>query len=198
MSDQGAPVRLGLVGCGRLASSGYLPALALCSGVRLAAVTDLDTDRATALVAEAAAAGHGEVVVARSIAELVAAGPLDGVLVATPVAAHLGDAQDIAAAGLPVLVEKPPAPDAASAAELAKLEPTPFVAFNRRFDPGARAVRAAIGSRARGGGVLEVEAAITYRRGSWGAHTVTDDALLDLGPHLVDWVRWSTGAEILR
>ena len=29
-------------------------------------------------------------------------------------------------------------------------------------------------------------AEIAYRRGGWGAHAVADDALLDLGPHLVD------------
>jgi predicted dehydrogenase len=37
---------------------------------------------------------------------------------------------------------------------------------------------------------------ISYRRGGWGAHTVRDDALTDLGPHLVDMARWLTGADV--
>ena len=37
---------------------------------------------------------------------------------------------------------------------------------------------------------------ISYRRGGWGAHTVHDDALTDLGPHLVDLARWLTGADV--
>ena len=31
---------------------------------------------------------------------------------------------------------------------------------------------------------------------SWRAHAVHDDALADLGPHLVDWARWLTGGEV--
>ncbi len=38
---------------------------------------------------------------------------------------------------------------------------------------------------------------LRYRRASWGAHTVGDEALLDLGPHLVDLTRWLTGDEVI-
>ena len=37
---------------------------------------------------------------------------------------------------------------------------------------------------------------IGYRRAGWAAHTAVDDALLDLGPHLVDLARWLTRAEV--
>jgi len=36
------------------------------------------------------------------------------------------------------------------------------------------------------GAAAELELEIRYRRRSWRAHEVRDDALLDLGPHLVD------------
>ena len=49
----------------------------------------------------------------------------------------------------PTLVEKPPAVDAADAAGLAAISPAPWVGFNRRFDPGAAAVRAAVAGRRR-------------------------------------------------
>ena len=42
------------------------------------------------------------------------------------------------AAGVPVLVEKPPAPDLAGAADLVPLSPTPWLGFQRRFRPRAR------------------------------------------------------------
>ena len=96
--------------------------------------------------------------------------------------------------GLPVLVEKPPAPDRAGAAALAALEPAPYVAFNRRFDPAIAALRAATPA----GAEVAVVAEIAYRRGGWGAHAVADDALLDLGPHLVDLARWITKADVTR
>ena len=70
-----------------------------------------------------------------------------------------------AAAGVPVLVEKPPAPDRAGAAALAALDPAPYVAFNRRFDPAIAALRAATPA----GAEVAVAAEIAYRRGGWGA-----------------------------
>jgi predicted dehydrogenase len=127
-----------------------------------------------------------------SAEELVAAGGVDAVVLASPAAAHLTDARVATAAGLPVLVEKPPAPDLGGAVELAALEPAPWIGFNRRFDQGVAELRAAVPRRAEVGVVLE----ISYRRAGWGAHTVRDDALTDLGPHLVDLARWLTGADV--
>jgi predicted dehydrogenase len=40
--------------------------------------------------------------------------------------------------------------------------------------------------------------ALAYRRRSWAAHVVSDEALLDLGPHLCDLARWLTRSEVLR
>ncbi|HEX5367457.1 MAG TPA: Gfo/Idh/MocA family oxidoreductase [Acidimicrobiales bacterium] len=183
-----APVELGLVGCGRLAELGYLPALALVPQVRLVAVADPDPDRRAAV----AAAGEG-VATFPDAAALLAGATVDGLVVATPAAAHVDVAEAAASAGVLALVEKPPAPDAAGAARLATLAPAPVVGFNRRFDPGAAAVRAAVPGR----GDVDLRATIAYRRRGWAAHTVADDALADLGPHLVDWARWITGSEVV-
>ena len=108
----------------------------------------------------------------------------------SPASAHVADAGRAGAAGVAVLVEKPPAPDAAGAAALAALDP-PWVGFNRRFDPGAPRAHA-VPTTDRSTSHLEIR----YRRQSWGAHAVHDDALPDLGPHLVDWARWLTGSEV--
>ena len=72
-----------------------------------------------------------------------------------------------ATAGVAVLVEKPPALDAAGAAALAALTPPPWVGFNRRYDPGAQRVRAAIPAE----GDVDLRLEISYRRRSWRAHS---------------------------
>lgn len=194
----GPDVRLGLVGCGRLAVAGYLPALAETPGVRLVAVADPDPARRGALASLAAAAGCGPsarvpVRAFPDAAALLDGAEVDALVLASPAAAHVADAERAAAAGVPTLVEKPPAVDAAGARALAALDPPPRVGFNRRFDPGAGRVRSAVPA----GGDLDLRLEIGYRRAGWGAHAVHDDALLDLGPHLIDWARWISGAEVV-
>ncbi len=181
------PVRIGLVGAGRLAQVGYLPAAAAARDVVLAAVAEPDPLRRGRLAALA-----GGLPAFADAAALLDGADVDALVLATPAAVHLDDARRAAARGLPVLVEKPPAPDRAGAAALAALDPAPYVAFNRRFDPAIAALRAATPA----GAEVSVVAEIAYRRGGWSPHAVADDALLDLGPHLVDLARWITGAEV--
>lgn len=188
----GGPFRLGLVGCGRLAEAGYVPALERAPGVELVAVADPDPIRRERVAAAAGAAGLGAPRMHRSASTLLARTDVDGLVLASPAAAHLDDAELAAGAGVAVLVEKPPAPDAAGAAVLTTLGDRVWVAFNRRFDPGAQTVRRQVPPD----GPVDISVEIGFRRQSWGAHTARDDALLDLGPHLVDWVRWLAGVEI--
>ena len=56
--------------------------------------------------------------------------------------------------------------------------------------------RAACGRQVMGRDGLELRFELAYRRRSWSPVQVHDDALLDLGPHLVDWARWLTGGEL--
>jgi len=179
-------VRLGLVGCGRLAEHGYAPAAGLARGVVLAAIADPDPER-RGLVAGLAG---GEVAMFEDASALLAGADLDAVVLATPAALHLADAERAVAAGLPVLVEKPPAPDAAGAAALARLGDGVRVGFNRRFDAPVAALRQQLPT-----GPLDLHLSIAYRRASWSAHTVRDEVLLDLVPHLADRARWLSGSE---
>lgn len=185
--------RIGLVGCGRLAEAGYLPALARVTGARLVAVGDVDEARRDHVARLAHGAGTGPIATFADAASLLDGAEIDGLVLATPAASHLDDATEAAARGVATLVEKPPAPDAAGAAALAALTPAPWVAFNRRFDPGTVAARAAVPAA----GPVELRVDIRYRRRSWGALGVHDDAIGDLGPHLVDWVRWLTGSQVV-
>ena len=176
-------LRIGLVGGGRLAEEGYLPALRRPTGCGWWRWPNSTRSAAAGWPRWPACPAYP------NAAGLLAAEPVDALVIATPAGAHLADARLAAAAGLPTLVEKPPAADLAEAAELAGLVPTPWIGFNRRFDaarwPGcgrrSRAVpRSGCSWRSATGG------------GGWGAHTAADDALLDLGPHLVDLARWLT------
>ncbi len=185
-SRAGDEVRIGLVGCGRLAERAYVAAAELAGGIRLSAVADPEPERC-------AVAAPGVPAFATAEA-LIAAGSVDALVVATPAHTHLGVARLAAAAGLPALVEKPPAADAAGSAALAALDPAPWLGFNRRFEPAL----AALARKVPGGEPLELSLSLAARRAAWRPHTPGDDVLLDLGPHLVDLARWLSGAEIER
>lgn len=179
-------IRLGLVGCGRLAQLGYAPAATRSDAVEIAAVADPDRARCAAVAPGAPAYG--------SAAELLADARVDAVVLATPADRHLADARLASGSGVPALVEKPPAPDHAGALALSHLTPPPWIGFNRRFEPMVERLAAAIPDH----GAVRLRLALHYRRSSWSPHVVSDDALLDLGPHLVDLATWLTRSEATR
>lgn len=178
-----AELRVGLVGCGRIAERGYAPALARAEGLGLTAVADPVPERCGRM-----APGTPSF---RSAEELLSADAADVVVLATPAASHLQDARLAAEAGIPVLVEKPPAPTVEEAAELAALDPQPWIGFNRRFEPEVASLRDA----ARSSEALDLSLELRTRPGSWRAYEVDDDLLLNLGPHLVDLALWISGEE---
>ena len=185
----GEPLDLGVAGCGRLAEAGYLPALSLVPGLRLAAVADPDPARVDA-VAGAAAALLGRRPARYASAEELAAAPgLAALLVSTPVSAHEPVAAAAAAAAVTALVEKPFAADRAAALRMAALSPSPRAGFNRRFLQGA-----ALAHRVPAGGWVELELELRYRRAAWRSHGHGDDALLDVGSHLIDLALWLTAS----
>jgi UDP-N-acetylglucosamine 3-dehydrogenase len=171
-------LRIGLVGCGRIAERGWIPAIARVESAELVAVADIDAERCAVVSPGTLAFASAE--------DLVRAGGVDAIVIATPAAAHVSDARAVAAAGLPSIVEKPPAPDAAAARLLAALEPTPWIGLNRRFEPALLEARARLPERE----TLSIKLAFHYRRASWAPRVVADEALLDLGPHLIDLACW--------
>jgi predicted dehydrogenase len=178
-----APLRLGLVGCGRLAELGYVPAAQAAPGVEFVAVVDPDRTRRGVVAGKLDVPGHAR------LSELLAVAPLDGLVICTPAEDHEAVASLAAQAGLTALVEKPPAPDAAGALRIAALSPAPWIAFNRRFDQGLALMR----SVPPGGG-LTMRMVLHYRRKSWRPVARGDDALLDLAPHLIDLTLFLTGS----
>ncbi|UJA19167.1 Gfo/Idh/MocA family oxidoreductase [Thermoleophilia bacterium SCSIO 60948] len=185
-------IRIGICGCGRLAEHGYLPALRELRDVRVDALADPDPERLDTL-ARSLERGHSAPRLYAGAEEMLAGGRLDGLIVATPPDRHVADARAAAAAGITALVEKPPARDLAGALALAGLDPVPLVAFNRRFSV-LGALRDSLGSERPDG--LELDLELAYRRRSWRAIDVRDDALLDIGPHLIDLAGWTTGLAV--
>jgi predicted dehydrogenase len=175
-----------LVGCGRIAERGWIPAIARVEGAELAAVADIDAARCAIVSPGTPAFANAE--------DLVRGGEVDAVVIATPAAAHVSDARAVAAAGLPSIVEKPPAPDAAAARLLAALEPAPRIGLNRRFEPSLLETRERLPERE----TLSIKLVFHYRRASWAARVVADEALLDLGPHLIDLAGWLSDSPLRR
>ncbi len=136
MSD---PVRIGLLGCGRI---GYMHAELLSrrvQGTTLAAVYDVFSE-AAASVAEAYGAQH-----ASSAAELIEADDVDAVAICSSTDTHIDLLVEAAAAGKPAFVEKPLSLDLAEVdrgiAAATEAGIGVQVGFNRRFDSAHRHVR---------------------------------------------------------
>jgi predicted dehydrogenase len=189
------PLRFGLVGCGRIAERGYLPAAHDVSSVEFVAFADSDVRRARAAfdfdrpVARSKSKALDREGAFATVEELVAAGGVEALVVATPAESHQRIATLAAQAGLPALVEKPPAPDLAGALGLASLYPAPSLGFNRRFLQGLD-----LAPRIPAEGWLELELELCFRRGGWGAHVSRDEALLDAGTHLIDLAAFLSGS----
>jgi myo-inositol 2-dehydrogenase / D-chiro-inositol 1-dehydrogenase len=177
-------LRLGVAGCGRIVERGYLPALRGLPGVELAALADPDRRRSGRLAALCDAPVYD------STTAMIAAADLDAVVVASPADSHVEVAREAAEAGLPSLIEKPPATDLDGTLALVALTPPPAFAFNRRFLQGAE-LRPLVPAA----GWLEIDAEMRFRRDGWGAHVSRDEALLDAGIHLIDLAIFLAGSE---
>ncbi len=105
--------------------------------VELAAVVDTNTDRGTQVAREFSTRHYA------SVAELLAAEPVQAASVAVPTVAHLATARALMEAGVDVLIEKPLAVDNEEAAELLALaergKRIVQVGHLERFNPAVRA-----------------------------------------------------------
>jgi len=136
-------MQVGVIGTGGM---GQLHArhVSETAGHMLAAVMDVDADRAAA-----AAAGHAGCGVFTDALALINDPSVEAVIIATPDATHAPLALECLSAGKPVLVEKPLAPtleDAAAvvAAEVASGRHLIQVGFMRLYDPAHLEIRRAI------------------------------------------------------
>jgi predicted dehydrogenase len=140
------PLRIGVVGCGRIAQVAHVPALAKAVGVELSGVSDPSLALASGVAGRYGITGYTDT------ADLLAA-RVDAVVVAAPDRLHLPLATQALEAGKHVLVEKPAAATSAEAAKLADLAAATGLKLQvgamRRHDPGMVYARAAMAGMGR-------------------------------------------------
>ena len=184
-------VRIGLLGCGRIARYFHLPALRDLPGANLVVVADPDPEAAEHV--RAVAPG---VTLEPSWADVIDAGDLDAVVICLPTHLHVPAATAALTAGLAVYVEKPVAIDEAgieslSAALAAATDPIAMAGFNFRFHPLYEQT-APILAGGRLGELLAVRttfAAAPRALPTWKqARATGGGALLDLASHHIDLV----------
>ncbi|HUF90706.1 MAG TPA: Gfo/Idh/MocA family oxidoreductase [Gemmatimonadota bacterium] len=198
MERQEHEIGVGLVGCGQLAQTAHLEILGSLAGVRLAAIAEPDDDRR----ASAAARVPG----VRALSDyrhLLALDDVDAVVLSLPPAAHADAAIAALQAGKHVYVEKPLAPDRDGAqAVLAAWQESGRVGmlgFNYRFNRLYREAKQVLdtGELGRPVAVRSIFTAATRPMPGWKqARASGGGALLDLGSHHIDLVRYLLGEAV--
>jgi myo-inositol 2-dehydrogenase/D-chiro-inositol 1-dehydrogenase len=195
-----SPIRMAVVGLGRVFERFHLPALQATEAVRLVAVWDADTGR------RAWATGRlAGVPITKDLRELIDRSA-DAMLLLTPPATHAELACAALGAGLHVLVEKPMALDRAEAAGMARAARAAGrrlqIGFTRRFREPYRRLKAWLSSL---DAAAAVEFDLRFPASSWGARGafLGDDragggVLDDVLSHQADLLRWLAGASPIR
>ncbi|HEX3589412.1 MAG TPA: Gfo/Idh/MocA family oxidoreductase [Pseudonocardiaceae bacterium] len=185
-------MRIGLVGTGRIGAC-HAETLAKLGAVDTVVVTDADLTRARAT------ADRLGVDLAPDVDTLFASG-VDGVVITAPTAAHPDLILRAVSAGVPVFCEKPVAADLAGTLHVAERLadcPVPVqIGFQRRFDVGYLAARAAV--RAGELGWVHTLRATTMDPEPPPAEYLPTSGgfFRDCSVHDFDAIRWVTGHEI--
>jgi predicted dehydrogenase len=180
-------LRVGLVGYGSAGRTIHGPLLAAVDGLDVVAVVTRDEQRAAAAREE-----HPRCTVVPAYGDLLAAGGLDLVVLATPNDLHVEQARAALRAGLAVVVDKPLGLDAASARPLLAEGGRLTVFQNRRWDPVHATLRRVLAEGALGQVVRHEARYERWRpqpKDRWRERLPSEQGgglLLDLQSHLVD------------
>jgi predicted dehydrogenase len=135
------PVRLGVIGCGRITQVAHLPAIAKAGTISLAGVSDRSVSLAKGVGARYGVPGF------TAVSDLLAQ-DIEAVLIAVPDRLHLPVGEEALTAGKHVLMEKPAADTSEQASQLARLAADRGlkvqIGANRRHDPGINYARRAV------------------------------------------------------
>ena len=190
-------LRIGLVGPGAIGGV-HRDAIAATGGTVLAAVSGGSAESRARFAATTEAAPFA------TTEEMIAAGGLDAVVIATPGGAHDAPAHAAIAASLHVLVEKPLTADAATAAELARLAHASGLVCatvsQRRFEPAHLYLHRHLQSGALGR-LIAIEAHLHWYRDAayfaerpWRAQVAQGGgSLVNQGIHSLDLMLWLGG-----
>jgi predicted dehydrogenase len=190
-------VRVGIIGCGKIARS-HVAALRGIAGVQVAAVVDVDIGRAQAF-----AAAHGIPHAYRDADQMLASG-LHAVTVCTPHGAHEAGVLAAARHHTHVLCEKPVALTVEQAhrmiAATAAAGVRFGVLFQRRYWPAAQRIRGAIvdgrmGTPVCGGVLARLNRDADYYAEPWRGRRSTEGGgvLMTQAIHHIDLLQWFMG-----
>jgi myo-inositol 2-dehydrogenase / D-chiro-inositol 1-dehydrogenase len=187
-------MRIGLLGAGRIGAY-HAATLLDAAGVTGLVIGDVDTARALALADKLGRTARGG-----DVDQVFAAAP-DAVVITTATASHAELVIRAAAAGLPVFCEKPVAVDVAGTRavldRVARAGTVLQVGFQRRFDPGYAAARAAVAAGELGQ-VFTVRMTGLDRDPPPRSYLPTSGGIFrDLHIHDFDALRWVTGTEVV-
>ncbi len=176
-----ADLRAGLIGLGMMGRH-HARVLNSLDGVKLVAVADAGGDPHGV---------SGQLTVLPTIDDLIAVG-LDYCMVAVPTAYHEKVALALAAAGVHMLIEKPLAPDTASARRIADAFDTAgivgAVGHIERYNPALQSAR----SRLENGDLGHVFQVVTRRQGPFPGRIADVGVVKDLATHDIDLTAWVT------
>lgn len=203
--------KIGLMGCGNVATYGHLPAIRQTAGLALHALYDPAPGRA----ADLASPDRFDVPHAcETEADFFATG-LDAVAITSPAPFHEANVMSAAAAGLPILCEKPLAMDKAQGQRMidaAEAAGVPlYVAFCYRFSPSAMKIKQLISE----GAIGEVRSLrLIYNWDCHGKYNHRDPRqgvaehregrmleggpMVDCGTHQIDLAQWWLGSAVVR
>ncbi len=193
-------VRMGMIGCGTVASYGHLPALASCPEIELVALSDLNQSRLDELAEK-----YKIKATYTNYKDLLARDDIEAVGVAVPLDQHHPVVLDAAEAGKHVLCEKPIAQTVELAEEMIQAIEQAGLLFAINFElrhtepmPEMKALldQGAIGE-------LKVIRGIgNWMGGRWAGEdrykmliTVGLGPIVDCGIHYFDQCRWFSGSE---
>ncbi len=192
------PVRFALVGCGRIAVNHIEALHQHAPQAHLVAVCDAQPRALAAAVAKTGAAGY------ESLDELLAAGGIDIVVLATPSGLHSRQAMQAARAGCHVLTEKPMATKWDEGMDMVRVCREAgvqlFVVKQNRLNPTLQALKAAV-DQGRFGRIYLATVNVFWTRpqsyydeSPWrGRWDMDGGAFLNQASHYVDMVDWLVG-----
>lgn len=192
MSERAA-LQVGVVGAGAMGGDHLARLARRIHGAQVVAVVEPDADRRRAALAMApGAAGFG------CLEDAIQRGGLEGVVIATPSAAHAGSVMAALEARLWVLCEKPLAPDTGGARRIVDAEqrldtPRVQVGFMRRFDAEYGRLRELIGSGS-AGDLLMLHC--VHRNPNVSVSATQEGMITDSAVHELDIVPWLAGSAI--
>jgi UDP-N-acetyl-2-amino-2-deoxyglucuronate dehydrogenase len=191
------PYRVGIVGCGRI-SQFHIEALQKVDGLVLAAVCDIDAERARAAGEKAGVPSFA------SLDAMLKGAELDIVTVCTPSGLHPEHAIAAAKAGKHVVSEKPMALslDAADSmiAACEKANVRLFVVKQNRLNPPIQLLKRAV-DRGRFGRIFMANVTVRWQRPQeyydaekWrGTWKLDGGAIMNQASHYVDLIQWLLG-----